>query len=106
MPTIWSDFTSRNLNYIYIYYKETLGIKIAKRIKNSLFKSVSQLIRHPHSVQLEPALISSNSEHRYLVVSNYKVMYKLVKKGILITDVFDTRQNPKLLNDRNRLLTK
>ena len=106
MTIIWSDFASRNLNHIYIYYKETAGVKIAKRIKNSLFKSLSQLIKHPHSGSLEPTLISLNSEHRYLVVSNYKVIYKLVKEGILITDVFDTRQNPKLLNDINRLLTK
>jgi plasmid stabilization system protein ParE len=32
--------------------------------------------------------------HRYLVSGNYKIIYKEVNEGILITDVFDTRQDP------------
>lgn len=32
----------------------------------------------------------------------YKIIYKEVAEGILITDVFDTRQDPAKINDEKR----
>jgi toxin ParE1/3/4 len=40
--------------------------------------------------------------HRYLVDTNYKIVYKKVREGILITDVFDTRQDPVKINKTKR----
>jgi hypothetical protein len=40
--------------------------------------------------------------HRYLIESNYKIIYKEVPEGILITDVFDTRQDPTKINNPKR----
>ena len=39
---------------------------------------------------------------RYLVIWNYKIIYKPVKEGVLITDVFNTRQNPNKNNNQPR----
>jgi hypothetical protein len=38
----------------------------------------------------------------YLVEGNYKIIYKRVKEGALITDVFDTRQNPSKMQIRSK----
>jgi len=46
------------------------------------------------SGQIEGNLQKLGEDHRYLVEGNYKIIYKKVKEGILITDVFDTRQDP------------
>ena len=43
-----------------------------------------------------------NEGHRYLVKGNYKIIYKEIPEGMLITDVFDTRQDPININDENR----
>ncbi len=43
-----------------------------------------------------------NEGHRYLVDGNYKIIYKKISEGILITDVFDTRQDPKKINNPKR----
>jgi len=40
-------------------------------------------------------------EHRYLVEGNYKIIYKRVKEGVLITDVFDARQDPRKIQRRS-----
>jgi len=37
-----------------------------------------------------------------LVSKNYKIVYKKVKEGILISDIFDTRQDPVKINDLKR----
>jgi plasmid stabilization system protein ParE len=102
MKIIWSDFSSDILIEIYLYYKEKAGYAIAKKIKSQIFKSTKQLIKHPISGQIEQTLKHLGEEHRYLVEGNYKIVYKQVKEGILITDIFDTRQDPIKINDNNR----
>jgi hypothetical protein len=38
--------------------------------------------------------------HRYLVKGNYKIIYKEIQEGLLITDVFDSRQDPIKINNK------
>jgi len=102
MRVIWSNFAIETLKEIYVYYKQVAGYRIARKINNKIFKSTKQLINHPKSGQIEDTLRKLDEGHRYLVVGNYKVIYKEVKEGILITDVFDTRQNPIKMNNPNR----
>jgi hypothetical protein len=47
-------------------------------------------------------LMELGEGHRYLIESNYKIIYKEVPEGILITDVFDTRQDPTKINNPKR----
>ena len=59
------------------------------------------LVISNHKNNLSQNLIIGE-EHRYLVDGNYKIIYKRVKEGILITDIFDTRQDPAKIADNNR----
>lgn len=102
MKIIWSDFSSDMLVEIFNYYKENASYAIAKRTKTNIFKATRQLIKYPISGQIEESLKHLGEEHRYLVESNYKIVYKQVDEGILITDIFDTRQNPTKINDLKR----
>jgi len=68
--------------------------KVSNKIKVDIFDTTHQLKNHPLSGQLEPHLEKLNEGHRYLVSGNFKIIYKPIKEGILITDVFDARQNP------------
>lgn len=90
------------LKDIFQYHKTVAGRKIAQRLKDKIFLSTNQLIKYPNSGQTEETLTELNEGHRYLVSVNYKVVYKKVKEGILITDIFDSRQDPKKINDPKR----
>ena len=94
MKVIWTDFASNSLFEIYKYYKEMANENVAKKIKLRIFNKTKQLIKHPLSGQMETNLQKLNEEHRYLIEGNYKIIYKRIRQGILITDVFDTRQDP------------
>lgn len=94
MKVFWSDLASNSLFEIYKYYKEAAGEDVALKIKFRIFSKTRQLIKHPLSGQIETTLQQLNEDHRYLIEGNYKVIYKRVKQGILITDIFDTRQDP------------
>lgn len=102
MKVIWSDFASDTLKDIYDYYKEVASESIARKIKENIFIATRQLINHPESGQIEETLSQLEEGHRYLVNNNYKIVYKKVKEGVLITDVFDTRQNPVKINNPKR----
>lgn len=102
MKIIWSDFASETLSEIYQYYKEKASPTIAQKIKAEIFTATRQLKKHPSSGQIEINLEEINEGHRYLVKGNYKIIYKKIPEGMLITDVFDTRQDPININDENR----
>lgn len=102
MKVIWSDFAIRMIKQIHFYHKEKASIKIANKIKKDIFSTTKQLQKHPFSGSEEKVLKKLNQNHRYLVNGNYKIIYKSVKEGILITDIFDTRQNPDKTNIQNR----
>ena len=91
---IWSDFAIEMLRQIYNYHQEIASTRIAQGILSKIYSSTKQLEKHPFSGQIEENLIEMDEDHRYLVSGNYKIIYKKVKEGILITDIFDTRQNP------------
>lgn len=102
MKIIWSDFASETLKDIFQYHKKVAGKNIAQKLRDKIFNSTKQLIKHPNSGRIEESLEKLTEGHRYLVCVNYKVVYKKIKEGILITDIFDTRQNPVKRNDPKR----
>ncbi len=102
MKIIWTAFAAETLKDIFDYYKDIVGKNIAHKIKTKIFNTTKQLKKQPDSGQIEISLEQFGEGHRYLISGNYKIIYKKVKEGILITDVFDTRQNPVKINDPER----
>lgn len=102
MNIIWTAFAAETLKEIFNYYKGIAGKNIAHKIKTNIFNATRQLKRQPDSGQIEISLEHLGEEHRYLLSGHHKIIYKKVKEGILITDVFDTRQDPVKINNPER----
>jgi toxin ParE1/3/4 len=102
MKIYWSDFASEMLADIYKYYKTNVTVRVANKIKSEILNATYQLKRYPYSGQIEINLEELKEGHRHLIKGNYKIIYKEIKEGILITDVFDTRQDPVKINDETR----
>jgi toxin ParE1/3/4 len=96
---LWSNLAEDSLLSI---YREVAGIRIARKIRTEILVATNQLKRFPDSGQEEELLKQLDEGHRYLVIGHHKIIYKPVDKGILITDVFDTRQNPIKMNNPER----
>lgn len=91
---IWTNFAISELKNIFLYYRMVAGDKVAVKIRKSIFNSTKPLIKHPFIGSIEENLIDLKQEHRYLVEGNYKIIYRVDKNNIYITDIFDCRQNP------------
>ncbi len=103
MKIIWTDFAIDNLKDIFDYYSEIATNKVAHKIKKQILTSTKQLVDYPESGQVEFNLQKLNQNHRYLVSGNYKIIYRINEDQIIISDVFDTRQEPTKMNDKNRI---
>jgi toxin ParE1/3/4 len=93
---IWSDHAEKELDKIFEYYVEFASIHIAKNLIQKIVEAPNKLLSNPEISQREELLLDRESEYRYLVCKNYKIIYSIDSKAkfIKIADVFDSRQNP------------
>ena len=75
--------------------------KVANKIRKSVFDATRPLIKDPLIGAIEENLQDLKQGHRYLVVGNYKIIYRVVKTNIYVTDIFDCRQNPQKMKKRS-----
>lgn len=104
MKIIWTDFAIRNLKDIFDYYSIRVNKKVAHKIRLQILKSARQLKSNPNSGSIEPYLVDLGKNHRYLLTGNYKLIYRVIDNQVIINDVFDTRQSPSRMIDKNREL--
>lgn len=102
MKIVWTDFAIKNLKTIFEYYSDKVNKEIAHKIRDSILKSVKNLIKNPRLGQkvLEHKLLKYN--YRYLLAGNYKIVYRIKIETIVIIDIFDMRQDPKNIADITR----
>ncbi len=102
---LWSKQAELKLDEIFIYYGEKAGLKVASKITKGIIRHTLSLKEHPFIGQVEPLLEGSNETYRYLVFTNYKIIYSVDEKHELVkvATVFDVRQNPnKLLKESDQ----
>lgn len=92
----WTEFSEKELQHIFEYYREKASYRIAKRLVDGIYNATIQLKKQPKIGQIEELIKEREQEFRYLVFKNYKIIYWLNENEnrIEIIDVFDTRQNP------------
>ena len=96
LKIIWSEFAETQLDEIYEYYEKRASPRIAKKLLKGIINEPNKLIKTPQIGQEEELLKHRETEYRYLVYKNYKLIYSVDTENgfIKIADVFDTRQNP------------
>lgn len=92
----WTEFAVQQTKDIFDYFEKNAGKRIARKIVIGIVDSTLKLSDQPKIGQMEELLIYRPQKFRYLVHTNYKMIYWVNedKKFIEIVDVFDTRQNP------------
>lgn len=93
---VWSQFSQKQIYDIYAYYLEIASESIALNLLTSLIRHSEYLSGNPEAGQIEELLKGRNTEYRYIVYRNYKIIYSIDFEHhmIKIADVFDTRKNP------------
>lgn len=100
LEVYWTEFSERELENIFDYYKNKVSFNVAKTITDGIYNEVLKLEQQPEMGQIEELLIKRDQDFRYLIYKNYKIIYCInYSEGkVEINDVFDTRQNPTKIN--------
>lgn len=94
MKLLWSEQSMQALKNVFEFYKKNAGDEVALRIRNQIIGGALQLLDHSEMGQVEPLLDHKKQGHRSLIKGHCKIIYMIIDDDILITDVFDTRQDP------------
>jgi toxin ParE1/3/4 len=95
----WSELSERQLKDIFDYYSLEVNARIARKIINRIIDRVSILENIPFAGQQEELLSNYPEDFRYLIESNYKIIYWKNENLITIASVFDCRQNPSKMRE-------
>jgi len=98
---IWSDSAIEELRDIYDYFCLKAGKSTAEKLTNAIVDQTLVLEKSPRIGQFEELLTHLNLEIRYLISSNYKIVYIVDENFITIATVFDCRQNPQKLKNKS-----
>jgi plasmid stabilization system protein ParE len=100
LEVYWTQFAEDKLTDIFEYYNFNAGVKVAQKLANGIIDESLKLSKNPFIGQKEDLLINRIQEYRYLVFRNFKIIYWVdeINKMILVSHVFDTRQNPIKIN--------
>ncbi len=91
---LWSDQAKLEIKSIVSYYRKVAPNHIADKIKKGILEAPKHAIVFKKIGAVDEDLTFLGKEYRYCRYSHYRIIYIIVKDGILITDVFDSRQNP------------
>lgn len=81
-----------------VEYYQRLGYgKRGRKIRAAILKKALLLKEHPNLGVIEEKLAELGLGHRSLVAGDYKIIYRIEDQYVLVTDVFDTRQDPEKL---------
>jgi plasmid stabilization system protein ParE len=102
MNIVWTIPASDDLENIFKFYKNNASREKAQEILNLIFDATDiftlENLATKEIGQIELDLQNRNRGYRYIVESHFKIIYFIDKKNIVITHVFDTRQDPKKKN--------
>ncbi|WP_420582574.1 type II toxin-antitoxin system RelE/ParE family toxin [Reichenbachiella sp.] len=96
MRVIYTDQSLVSLEELLNFLIESQGYEreSVALIINQLFDRAESLKAHPHKGQLEENLQHLKEGHRRIIERYFKIIYKVEKETIYITDFFDSRQDP------------
>ena len=101
LEVFWLELAESKLEDIYTYYSIKASKKVAQKLVNDIVDTTIGIEKQPEIGQTETYLKHRSQEFRYLVYRNYKIVYWINYefKRVEIANVFDTRQNPKKIEE-------
>jgi plasmid stabilization system protein ParE len=101
LTVFWLQFAENKLLDIHSYYSNKAGKRVAQKIVSGIIETTEKLSTQPEIGAVEELLARRKFVYRYLIYSNYKIVYHINKplNRVEIANVFDTRRNPVKMNE-------
>jgi toxin ParE1/3/4 len=94
MKLVYTEQALLSLEEVLDFIAPNVSNEKLTAIRDQILDSADTLLQQPWQGQEEPFLLHLGLNHRRLVVTHYKIIYRVIGEYIYITDIFDSRQNP------------
>ncbi len=100
MKVVYSTYAVEQLEIILHFLVNEQGVPFEKafQIRQKIIDKADLLTDKPRLGQLDENFDRLLLKHRRLIVGNYKIIYLIEDDVVYISDIFDTRQDPKKMN--------
>lgn len=94
MEVFLTEPAERSLQQIFRFYVELASEEVALRVIDAILDKVETLNNFPGRGKIEFYLSELRQGHRYIIGGNYKIIYLVGIDKVIVTDIFDMRQDP------------
>ena len=95
MIVVYTESSFQSLEEITDILLKHYSVKKVNSIRVKILDKAERLKLFSEQGQIEPNLISLDKKHRYILEKHTKIIYRIINDTVIVTDFFDTRQNPK-----------
>jgi plasmid stabilization system protein ParE len=95
MKILYTEQSLISLQESLDFISKEVSLEKLIEIRDQILDSTDILVKYPKLGKKEEYLEHLNLKHRRIIEGHYKIIYRIDKKIIYITDIFDTRQEPK-----------
>jgi toxin ParE1/3/4 len=95
MKLVYTEQALKSLEESLEFISPQVTIETLKTIRNNILDRADKLVENPSSGKREEYLEHLGLDHRRVIESHYKIVYRVIDKTVYITDIFDSRQDPK-----------
>lgn len=94
MKLIFTEQAIASLQECLDFFPPEVSPQTINQIRDRIVAKAEQLLDNPSMGQYEEYLEHLGLSHRRIIEGNYKIIYRIKDDNIIVTDIFDSRQNP------------
>ena len=94
MKLVYTGQAIASLQECLDFFPPEVSAEKVNEIRDRILAKADKLLENPFIGQQEEYLEHMGQSHRRIIEGSYKIIYRIEGEAIVITDIFDSRQDP------------
>lgn len=99
MKLVYTEQAIVSLQECLDFFPPEVSVGKINEIRDNILARADELLGNPYMGQYEEYLEHLGQSHRRIIEGHYKIIYKIKGEMIIITDIFDSRQDPSKMKE-------
>ncbi len=99
MKLVYTEQAIRSLQECLDFFPSEMPAERVNEVRDKILAKADKLLENPNLGQVEEYLEHIGQSHRRVIEGHYKIIYKIEGEAIIITDIFDSRQDPSKMQE-------
>ncbi len=99
MKLVYTEQAIISLQECLDFFPPEVPFEKINEIRDKILSKADKLLENPYIGQQEEFLDHIGQFHRRVIEGHYKIVYRIEGQVIIITDIFDSRQDPSKMKE-------